>query len=45
MYPISDAPNSFDLYTITDFFSEIFDMSIDRTIVDVVIISYDILHE
>ena len=45
MYPISDTTNCFDFDTFSDFFSQIFHMSIDRTIIEIVLISYDILHE
>ena len=45
MDTISDSSNRFDLECCPEFFAEIFHMSIDRTIVEILIISDDILHE
>ena len=45
MYPISDTTNRFYIDTGIEFFSDIFYMSIDRTVIEIVVISHDIFHE
>ena len=42
---ISDSTNGFYLERIANFFSKIFDVCIDSSVIDILIISDDILHE
>jgi hypothetical protein len=45
MDSISDSAYCLDFERSTDFFAEILDMCIDRTIIDILIVADDILHE
>lgn len=45
MYPVSDTTNRLDIDTDIKFFAYILDVRIDRTIIEIVIISHDIFHE
>ena len=43
--PITDSSNRLDLERSAYFFTEIFDMGIDRSIIEVLIVTDDIFHE
>jgi hypothetical protein len=45
VYPISYSSHCLDIYTGIELFADILDMGIDRTIIEIVIISHDIFHE
>ncbi len=45
MNPVSDTANCLDIDALIEFFAYIFDVCIDRAIIEIIIISHDIFHE